>query len=406
MKFISTKRVVKNEVRSLKDELRSLKEEITKSENERQNTLVEFSKKSDVNLNQLDVKLSQLKESIANNKTDATKEFANLKCNFANLENKYEDIKNLLKKDDYPYLVFPQWVDHFNHTIKSLNIESSYKKLIKNLDEESIDKISKIVARALYLFNKRPEEVRDFLSSEEKIKIRDNRNSLFEHILHFGPNCHCFNGYFLPVNNFEESTFIENYGLDCISQDYLIDKDVIDAGAYVGDSSLVFERHLKSINKIYAFEPVFYSELKETVSMNESKKIIPINYALSDKKAHVELKGLGMGASISFNNDTLGLESVASSEAVPLDEFVSTNNLNVGLIKTDVEGHEMPLLKGALETIKKQKPTLIISIYHSAQDFFGIKSFIEDLNLGYKFKIFKANDGYVLTGTLLICEQR
>jgi hypothetical protein len=39
-------------------------------------------------------------------------------------------------------------------------------------------------------------------------------------------------------------------------------------------------------------------------------------------------------------------------------------------------------------------------------DFFKLKKFIEDLDLGYKFKVYKPNDGCVMLETALICEVR
>ena len=80
--------------------------------------------------------------------------------------------------------------------------------------------------------------------------------------------------------------------------------------------------------------------------------------------------------------------------------------MKVGLIKTDLEGSEQLFLKGAENTIKMQRPTLLISIYHSADDFFKIKPLIESWNLNYDFKIVKPLDGQILLETLLICEPR
>jgi hypothetical protein len=40
---------------------------------------------------------------------------------------------------------------------------------------------------------------------------------------------------------------------------------------------------------------------------------------------------------------------------------------------------------GAIVTIKKFKPKLAISLYHSIDDFITIPNFINSLNLGYKF---------------------
>jgi CO dehydrogenase/acetyl-CoA synthase gamma subunit (corrinoid Fe-S protein) len=72
---------------------------------------------------------------------------------------------------------------------------------------------------------------------------------------------------------------------------------------------------------------------------------------------------------------------------ISIDDFVRKKSLNVGLIKLDVEGVESDVIEGAVETIKAQKPLLIISIYHNPKDFFEIKPKIEALNLGYHFLI-------------------
>jgi len=37
-------------------------------------------------------------------------------------------------------------------------------------------------------------------------------------------------------------------------------------------------------------------------------------------------------------------------------------------MKIDVEGHELPVLKGATETIKKHKPTIAIEIHDFSED--------------------------------------
>lgn len=54
---------------------------------------------------------------------------------------------------------------------------------------------------------------------------------------------------------------------------------------------------------------------------------------------------------------------------ITLDEYVDSENIEIGLIKVDIEGAERNFLKGAKKTICEQKPILLISIYHSAEDF-------------------------------------
>ena len=65
-------------------------------------------------------------------------------------------------------------------------------------------------------------------------------------------------------------------------------------------------------------------------------------------------------------------------------------------------------MKGAYETIKTQKPTLLISIYHNYDDFYKIKPLIESWKLGYKFDIFQGvqNSGDITVEAMLIAELR
>ncbi len=64
----------------------------------------------------------------------------------------------------------------------------------------------------------------------------------------------------------------------------------------------------------------------------------------------------------------------------------------------------MEFLKGAKHTICTQKPTMLISIYHSLDDFFEIKPLIESWNLGYTFSIHKPIDYTISVETGLFCE--
>ena len=71
------------------------------------------------------------------------------------------------------------------------------------------------------------------------------------------------------------------------------------------------------------------------------------------------------------------------------------------IIKTDIEGAEPFALRGAEETLRKFKPKLAISIYHSMDDFVNIVKQINELNLGYQFYL----GHYTIFGseTILFC---
>lgn len=73
---------------------------------------------------------------------------------------------------------------------------------------------------------------------------------------------------------------------------------------------------------------------------------------------------------------------------VPLDQYVREQRLGpVGLIKADVEGMGLELLKGALETIRRDRPILSLCIYHNREEFLGTYDMLRSLNLPYSYKV-------------------
>lgn len=85
-----------------------------------------------------------------------------------------------------------------------------------------------------------------------------------------------------------------------------------------------------------------------------------------------------------------------------IDDYVRENNLEVALIKLDIEGNELAAVQGALETIKRYRPVLSIAIYHRPEDFFEIKPLIEDLQLGYQFMVRKIVYHDLVTEVMLL----
>ena len=78
-----------------------------------------------------------------------------------------------------------------------------------------------------------------------------------------------------------------------------------------------------------------------------------------------------------------GAESQATTTSI--DEAVEKQNLEkVDFIKMDVEGAELPVLKGAAKTLKRFKPKLALSAYHRPDDFRRIPEFIKSVSPGYR----------------------
>lgn len=186
-------------------------------------------------------------------------------------------------------------------------------------------------------------------------------------------------------------SFFFHHGLKMLPaavQAYLRDKDVIDAGACWGDSTLVFREY--SPRRIYAFEP----------SPKSAAVMADVLARNKITAAEVLLEQLGLGESAA----TLALSEAGQLSASPesttgsavavttVDAYATQNRLRVGLIKADVEGMALALIKGATGTILRDRPVLSIAIYHNAEEFFGVYEQLRGLSAGYRFLIRALSD--------------
>ena len=213
--------------------------------------------------------------------------------------------------------------------------------------------------------------------------------------------------YKLADNLYDESTFCTNGGLDYLPNgitERLKEMDVLDIGAFIGDSALIFNQF--SPHKIYSFEPDphNFDLLQKTIALNNlENKIVPIKKGLAAKEGSMTLQTDLAASTVHQTND---LQNGTKIEVTTIDSYVSENNLNVGLIKMDIEGAELDAIKGGLETIKKFQPILLIAIYHTPEDFFEIKPLIENIAPNYRFILKKLTPYHPTYETTLIAYSR
>lgn len=274
------------------------------------------------------------------------------------------------------------------------NFENKLKEVTKHLDKKSKDKFKLYFLRTLFVNMIR----QDSLYSKDEI----NDQNLFKN---FEKNQTSENmvGEYRFFGEYNAHAFID-LKLNDVEKEFLKNKDIIDAGAFTGDTSIPLS---KITNKnIYAFEPFndSYNLLKMNIKANNIKNIVPINKSLGNINGNRTLyfsKNNVQGVCSDSNIRSFDEEIVV--EETTIDTFVKENNLNVGYITIDVEGAEMDLLDGAIDTIKSQKPILCISIYHKVSDFFDIIPWIANLGLGYEFEIFKEQPWPFLADTVVKC---
>lgn len=283
--------------------------------------------------------------------------------------------------------------------------QKKYELLIKNLDYEGIFTVQMIINRISKIIDGNEKGI-DLFTEDEKKQMRVMNEQFTNRICRISDTLFCYDKYFLPLNAFDSSVFWSRYGLSkCSTLERIKEKCIIDVGAFIGDSALILQEYTE--NYVYAFEGSLetFHLLKQTIGLNKAERIIPVNKALTSQSGKVQFN---IGERISCNGiyKRTGYKYIREEivESMTLDAFVEEKKLEIGMIKVDIEGGEQDFLKGALKTICEQKPILLMSIYHSADDFFDIKPMIEKLELGYQFTIFKPINPAIVMETVLIAE--
>lgn len=140
---------------------------------------------------------------------------------------------------------------------------------------------------------------------------------------------------------------------------------VIDVGANIGNHAIEFARHFA---KVHAFEPNPHTFKLLSFNADFCPNIVAINHGLSDRQEalimaeHVTNYG-GSSAMPGRHGD-----SRLSIDVKRLDD-VAADIPDIALIKVDVEGMELKVLQGAVETIGSHQP--IIAFEQHAREFVG-----------------------------------
>lgn len=179
-------------------------------------------------------------------------------------------------------------------------------------------------------------------------------------------------------------------------------KDVIDGGAYWGDTALILQDYAPG--RIYAFEAVEdnFNRIGRVVELNQCKHpVIPVLQGLGREKGTARISINNVCPS--FTPGDLPAQRYEEVAVTSIDDFAAENGLDVGLIKLDVEGVEYAVMQGALKTLAASRPVLLISVYHRPQDFFEILPLLRTVVKDYVFQFRKyagqsLNNEIMLTG--------
>ena len=168
------------------------------------------------------------------------------------------------------------------------------------------------------------------------------------------------------------------------------DSIFFDIGANEGLYTYVAQLYTRQEN-IYVFEPIqeLSDRLKYMFGSSNHFKM-----ALSDERSNHKFKIPIIGNHELKSRGTLNTtykekgevdKRIIEVKTIPLDEFCIENKIGrINFIKIDVEGHELEVIKGGSETLKKLRPVLQIEIEqrHHLEKIDKIIEYVN--NLGYK----------------------
>lgn len=282
------------------------------------------------------------------------------------------------------------WLDWFfkNHA-------EIYKAYILLKDEESQRIYLGIIAYRIagkhsvkipVHFSEEDEEWENYKKIEKYTNSETNISGMFGNIKHYDFN---YQGkrYIADCLGFKHVLHRKQYyyeNSEGIKIQPEVNDHVIDGGACLGDTSIVFSESVKDKGMVYAFDPVIdhLEILRHNITQNNKLHIIkPFPYGLSNTDSDHPPHRIGK-YSPGFNTN---------QESIPLrttDTLAINGDIeNIDYLKLDIEGSELAALKGATASIRRFKPKLAISLYHKPNDFFQIPIFIKENFPDYQMHI-------------------
>lgn len=146
---------------------------------------------------------------------------------------------------------------------------------------------------------------------------------------------------------------------------------VIDVGAHSGQFAKLFSS-LTPQGHVYAFEPSPYalSILKPTLALRCTNNVTVVEAGLSTEEGlqtlHIPIKKRGtLGFGLAHLGDDASGRAVQSHSIrlTTLDHFAAAQQLTrLDFIKADIEGWELQMLRGGLQTIARLRPSMLLEI--------------------------------------------
>jgi FkbM family methyltransferase len=164
-------------------------------------------------------------------------------------------------------------------------------------------------------------------------------------------------------------------------------RTAIDVGAWYGPWT---QRLTPIASSVVAVEP---TEALAQHLRDAFPGVVVIEAAASDRPGTADLYVPDAGSAVGISSLEAGAGSAVPVRLVTID---SLDLSDVGFIKVDVEGHELPALRGAASTIQRDRPVLLVELEIRIQQIGPIVTLLE--SWGYTAFVLPDDGWTSLTG--------
>jgi FkbM family methyltransferase len=180
---------------------------------------------------------------------------------------------------------------------------------------------------------------------------------------------------------------------------------LFDIGANLGQTIQKMKLEFP-VSKIYAFEPSrsCYGILKKNLDI---ENVLVFNNAVGSKSGKIKFNEYSWSALSSILKRSFGSAQIIDTydvDLITVDSFCELNNISkIDFLKTDTEGFELEVLKGATEMFKKNKIQFVYLEVFFKENYIGQGSFGDIYNflIGKGFELVKIYDFEITNDGLL-----
>jgi len=147
---------------------------------------------------------------------------------------------------------------------------------------------------------------------------------------------------------------------------------VLDIGAHKAGYLYFLQKQVGHSGKVFAFEPQseLYNYVSKIKNILDWQNVTLEHLALSDSAGKVTLyipankksKATSPGATIVQNSNRTDIGATEEVTTETLDSYCKRHNIKPDFLKIDVEGNELRIFSGGIETLKKYKPKILVEI--------------------------------------------